>query len=112
MSFSAMALSSLRSTLLPKRMEEQSSSDFSLTSWIQYFYIPAFFTLGTLETVLIGEVENDEDAIGLLEIVFGQGEELLLSCCVPDAYSDFVIVDCDYFLFETEPEGRGVKVTE
>jgi hypothetical protein len=95
-SFSGMALSSLRSVLFPIKMEEQSSSDFSCTSWIQYFYIPAFFTLGTLETVLVGEVEYDQDSVRFLEIVFCQGKEFLLARCIPYAKRNLIIFQSDY----------------
>jgi hypothetical protein len=97
-SFSGTALSSLRSVLFPIKMEEQSSSDFYCTSWIQYFYIPAFFTLGTLETVLVSQIEYDKNSVRLLEIVFCQGKEFLLACCIPNAKRDLIIVQGDYFL--------------
>lgn len=93
-------------------MEEQSSSDFYCTSWIQYFYIPAFFTLGTLETVLVCQVEYDQDSVRFLEIVFRQWKEFLLARSVPNAKRDLIIIQSNNLLLQTEPQRWSVKMAE
>lgn len=93
-------------------MDAQFSSDFSFTSWIQYFYIPAFFTLGTLKAVFISQVKDYEDSISFFEVVFCEWKEFLLPCCVPNTYSYFIIVKCYYFLLETQAQSRGIEMTE
>lgn len=67
---------------------------------------------GTLKTVLIGKVEDDEDPVCFFEVVFGQGEELLLASRVPNAEGDFVIVKMQDFFLQAEAQSRSVEVTE
>ena len=93
-------------------MEEQSSSDFYCTSWIQYFYIPAFFTLGTLEAVLVGQVEYNQDSVRFLEIVFRQWKEFFLARSVPNAKRDLIIIQSNNLLLQTEPQRRSIKMAE
>lgn len=64
------------------------------------------------EAAAVGDIENDEDSVGLLKIVLGEGEELLLAGGVPDADSNFAVVDPHDLLVEVEANGGRVEVAE
>lgn len=66
----------------------------------------------TVEAGLVGEVEDDEHAISLFEVVLGEGEELLLACGVPDADGDLVAIELYDFFVEADSEGGGVELRE